>query len=67
MTHHFVIGDAAIPRSEPDHDVMTIYDFERGATIALCNWVVGTRMFKDSFPVRDLAPIARRQKRSEPK
>lgn len=53
------IGDAVIPRSDPEHDVMTIYDFELGFSIALCNWVVGTRMFKAKYPCKELLQVKR--------
>lgn len=59
MTRQLEIGDAVLPRDEPDHDVMTIYDFKNGFSVALCNWLVGTRMYREEFLARDLTPVAR--------
>lgn len=53
------IGDAVLPRDEPDHDVMTVYDFMNGGFTARCNWVVGTKMFKRDIPVRQLVRVER--------
>ncbi len=41
------------------HHSMTIYDFEVGFTVALCNWVVGTKMYKLKVPVSQLHKMER--------
>lgn len=53
------IGDAVLPRNQTDHDVMTVYDFIQGFSIARCNWVVGTRMFRLDVPVKELMRVQR--------
>lgn len=53
------IGDAVLPRNKPDADVMTVYDLQRQYTEALCNWVVGTRMYRAAYHVNELIPVAR--------
>lgn len=57
------IGDAVVPADDPAHDVMTVYDFEHGYQVALCNWVVGTCMFKAKYPVEELARLRRQPAR----
>lgn len=49
-----LVGDAVIPRYEPDHEVMTVWDFATlagGIRVARCNWVVGP---KDEMKYRDV-------------
>lgn len=53
------VGDAVVPKNDPGSDVMTVYDLIDGYTVALCNWVIGTSMFKARIPVRDLIKVAR--------
>lgn len=65
MSRNLLIGDAVVPELAPDVDVMTVYDFEVGMSIALCNWVVGTRMFKAKYPVASLVKLERRPNQGE--
>ena len=60
MNQELYIGDAVVPKLEPDHDVMTVYDLECMRQIALCNWVVGTRMFKGKWAAGNLVKVERR-------
>lgn len=53
------IGDPVLPNTDRSHDVMTVYDFELGGSIALCNWVVGTRMFKAKYACSGLTKLGR--------
>lgn len=63
MALDLAIGDAVIPETEPDHDVMTVYDFECGYSIALCNWVIGSRMFRAKYPSGSLIRCSRKRGR----
>jgi hypothetical protein len=66
MKQQFYIGDAVVPKWEPEHDVMTIYDFTPGGyDIAHCNWLVGIRMFKEVWPVSKLIKVERRQDKED--
>lgn len=64
---HLIIGDAVVPEYQPDHDVMTVYDFEAGSTVALLNWCVGHRMFKTKAPVDKLIRLERQPNGRSPK
>lgn len=58
------IGDAVVSKDAPDGDVMTVYDLTAGYSVARCNWVVGTRMFRMDFPVSKLRQVERSRRRN---
>jgi hypothetical protein len=58
------IGDAVIPRDEPDHDVMTVYDLKNNYNEADCNWVIGTTMFKRRIAIRELIRLERKPRKA---
>jgi hypothetical protein len=57
------VGDAVVPKNEPDHDVLTVFDFRyiNHVRHARCNWVIGPKdlMRTRDLPVEDLARVRR--------
>jgi hypothetical protein len=54
------IGDLVRRRSGAGQP-MTIYDFEHGYRTALCNYVIGTQMYRERVPVEALFKIERKR------
>lgn len=52
-----LIGDHVVPVDDEEHDVMTVYDFELGGRVALCNWMIGTTMIKAKVATAKLMKV----------